>query len=126
LGALAPQTPWYRNPCVRGALGKGALEVGVDSIGLIPEAGGVARILGHQAGYVGVVADQFGHRIIESVGHTAEAEQGMLNVGDTSQTGLASTGLTIAGFIPPVSDIAAITSIGLDLFKTVEEIRQCP
>ncbi|MGH9488379.1 MAG: hypothetical protein ACRD04_12435 [Terriglobales bacterium] len=32
--AAAPSnaTPWYHNPCITSALGKGALEVGVDSI----------------------------------------------------------------------------------------------
>jgi hypothetical protein len=62
----------------------------------------------------------------ESVASTAEAEQGMLNVGDTSQTGLASTGLTIAGFIPGVSDVAAVGSIIMDTYKTAKEISQCP
>ncbi len=70
-------TSWYHNPCITSALDKGALEVGVDSIGLIPEAGGVARIIGHQAGYVGVVADQFGAKFIDAVGHTGITVQGL-------------------------------------------------
>ena len=117
--------PWYKNSCVTGALGKGALSVGIDSIGLIPEAGGVARIIGHQAGYVGVVADQAGSRLIGAVDATANTGRGLAGLTDTSPTGLASTGLTIAGFIPGLNDAAAVGSIGLDLFRTAKAIRAC-
>ncbi|MGC1783101.1 MAG: hypothetical protein WA708_11320 [Acidobacteriaceae bacterium] len=126
LSAPINGTPWYHNSCITSALGKGALSIGVDSIGLIPEAGGVARIIGHQAGYVGVVADQFGANILNAVGHTGATVQGLNGLTDTSGSGLLSTGLTIAGFIPGLNDAAAVGSIGLDLFKTVEAIRQCP
>lgn len=59
---IAPNnsTPWYKNSCVTGALKTGAINAGVDTIGFIPEAGGVARMIGHGAGYRGVVADQLG------------------------------------------------------------------
>ena len=33
--------------CIWGAVGSGALHVGVDAIGLLPSAGGVARMIGH-------------------------------------------------------------------------------
>jgi len=124
----APQAqapPWYKNSCVTGALGKGALSVGIDSIGLIPEAGGIARVIGHQAGYVGVVADQAGSRLIGAVNATANTGRGLAGLTDTSPTGLASTGLTIAGFIPGLNDAAAVGSIGLDLFRTAKAIGAC-
>jgi RHS repeat-associated protein len=123
----SPQTPtpWYKNSCVTGALGKGALSVGIDSIGLIPEAGGIARVIGHQAGYVGVVADQAGSRLIGAVNATANTGRGLAGLTDTSPTGLASTGLTIAGFIPGLNDAAAVGSIGLDLFRTAKAIGAC-
>ena len=108
-----------------GALGKGALSVGIDSIGLIPEAGGIARIIGHQAGYAGVVADQAGSRLIGAVNATANTASGLAGLTDTSPTGLASTGLTIAGFIPGLNDAAAVGSIGLDLFKTAKAVGAC-
>lgn len=92
-------TPWYQNSCITSALGKGALSVGVDSIGLIPEAGGVARMIGNQAGYAGVVADQFGANVLNAVGHTGTTIQGLNGLTDTSPTGLLSTGFTVAGFI---------------------------
>src|SRR5271166_6552308 len=44
------------NPCVADALKAGATNVGIDLLGFLPEAGGVARVVGHQAGYVGKVA----------------------------------------------------------------------
>ena len=40
--------------------------MGVDAIGLIPEARGVARPIGHGSGYVGVVADRTGSSILKS------------------------------------------------------------
>jgi RHS repeat-associated protein len=121
--AQAP--PWYKNSCVTGALGKGGLSVGIDSIGLIPEAGGIARVIGHQAGYVGVVADQAGSRLIGAVDATANTGRGLAGLTDTSPTGLASTGLTMAGFIPGLNDAAAVGSIGLDLFRTAKAIGAC-
>lgn len=82
-------------------------------------------MIGHQAGYVGVVADQVGSNVINAVGHTAVAGQGLVGLTDTSPTGLVSTGLTIAGFIPGLNDAAAVGSIGLDLFKTAKAIGAC-
>jgi hypothetical protein len=125
---LLPQAqaqPWYKNSCVTGALGKGALSVGIDSIGLIPEAGGIARVIGHQAGYVGVVADQTGSNIIKAVGGSTGTAQGLNGLTDTSPTGLLSTGLTIAGFIPGLGQASAIGSIIVDAYKTAKSIGQC-
>ncbi len=119
-------TPSYQSPCVRNALLAGVARVGIDAVGLIPEAGGIARVIGHQAGYVGVVADQAGTRFIQAVGGSTSTVSGLNGLTDTSGSGLLSTGLTVAGFIPGLNDAAAVGSIGLDLFKTLEAIRQCP
>ena len=121
----APHLPWYKNPCVTSALGAGALSVGIDSIGLIPEAGGLARVIGHQAGYVGVVADQLGSRVVGAVGASTSTVNGLAGLGDTSTTGLLSTGLTIAGFVPGLGQGAAIGSILVDTYKTAKAIGQC-
>ena len=64
--------PWYKNSCITSALGAGAVSAGIDAIGLIPEAGGLARMIGHGAGYVGVVADQLGSRVVGAVGDIDE------------------------------------------------------
>jgi RHS repeat-associated protein len=127
VGAAPPpaKRPWYKNSCITSALGDAALHVGIDAIGLIPEAGGLARVIGHQAGYVGVVADQLGTKVIQGVGGSAGAVQGLAGLGDTSPEGLVSTGLTVAGFIPGLGQAAAVGSIGVDVYKTVKAIGQC-
>jgi hypothetical protein len=102
------------------------LKAGVDSIGLIPEAGGIARIIGHQAGYVGVVADQTGSKLIKAVGASTGSVQGLRGLTDTSPAGLLSTGLTVAGFIPGLGQASAIGSIIMDTYETVKAINQCP
>ena len=111
--------------CLGDAVAEGALAVGLDSIGFIPEAGGVARIIGHQAGYRGVVADQFGGKLLRDLDHTKDASEGLFGFGDTSAGGLLSTGLTIAAFIPGLNDVAAAVSVGRDLYKTAKAIGQC-
>jgi hypothetical protein len=35
--SAAPSQPWYKNPCVTSALGSGAVNAGIDAIGLLPE-----------------------------------------------------------------------------------------
>jgi len=124
-GILSKLKSLANNPCVTSALAKGALSVGVDAIGLIPEAGGVARVIGHQAGFVGVVADQAGSRIVKAVGASTSTAQGLNGLFDTSPEGLVSTGLTVAGFIPGFGQAASIGSIILDTYKTAKAIGQC-
>jgi RHS repeat-associated protein len=116
---------WHKNPCITGAIASGALHLAVDSIGLIPEAGGLARVIGHQAGYVGAVADQAGSNIIKAVGASTSTGSGLTGLSDTSPEGLLSTGLTIAGFIPGVGQAAAGLSIALDIYKTAKAIIHC-
>src|SRR6185437_12110841 len=99
---IAPNsgTPWYKNSCITSALGPGAVSVGLDSIGLIPVAGGassLARAFGHQAGYVGVVADHLRGNVINAVQKTAGTAQGLSGLFDASPQGLISDGLTVAG-----------------------------
>ncbi len=125
VGALFQTPSWYKNSCVTNAVAKGALSVGIDSIGLIPEAGGVARVIGHQAGYVGAVADQVGFKVVNAVGKSTSTVQGLSGLIDTSSEGLLSTGLTIAGFIPGFGQVAAGASIVLDIYKTAEAIGKC-
>ena len=64
---------------------------GVDAIGLIPDAGRIARVIGHQTGFVGVVADQTGTRVIKALGASMSTVQGLLGLSDTSPDGLIST-----------------------------------
>jgi len=126
--APAPKIPWYKNSCIRGALAGAALHVGIDSIGLIPEAGGIARVVGHQAGYVGVVADHVGSKLISGIGNTAGVGSTSFTLSDSSaSTGekVTSTALTVAGFVPGLNDAAAVASIGLDILHATRAIRAC-
>jgi hypothetical protein len=118
--------PWYKNTCVTNALEAGALSVGIDSIGLIPEAGGIARIIGHGAGYRGIVADQAGYRVVNAFGKSTSTASGLNGLFDTSPQALISTGLTVAGFIPGLGQLAAGASIVNDAIKTGIAISKCP
>ena len=119
------RAPWYKNPCVTGALGKGTLNVGIDAIGLIPEAGGISRMIGHGAGYVGVVADRTGFKIVDAVEHSTKAVRGAADLFDASPEGLLSAGLTVVGFIPGLGQIASGAEIVVDVVKTGMEIAEC-
>lgn len=123
--SAGPPLPWYKNSCITSALGDAALHVGIDAIGLIPEAGGLARVIGHQAGYVGVVADQLGAKVIHGVGGSTSSVSGLAGLTDTSPTGLLSTGLTIAGFIPGLGQVSAAGSLIVDIYNAGKAIGQC-
>lgn len=133
----APPTPWYKNSCIVGALGNAALHVGIDAIGLIPEAEGftkvfentagyqLARAVGNTAGYRGVVATQYGMKVVTQGKGAVAIVNEAFGLGDTSVEGRISTGLTVAGFIPGLGTAAAAASIGVDLYTMTKAIRQC-
>lgn len=133
----APPVPWYKNSCITGALGNAALHVSIDAIGLIPEAEGftkvfentagyqLARTVGNTAGYRGVVATQYGMKVVPQGKGTVAMVNGAFGLGDTSVEGRISTALTVAGFIPGLGSAAAAASIGVDLFTLVKAIGQC-
>jgi RHS repeat-associated protein len=118
--------PWYGNVCIMAALGEGALSASIDAIGLIPEGGGaktIARKIGNQFRYRGVVADNFGKAAIQQAkGGTGafSATQGLAG------QDWVSTGLSVAGFIPGVGQAAAALSISYDIYKTAKAVSQCP
>jgi hypothetical protein len=120
------KNPWYKNSCITDALGKGALSIGVDAIGLIPEGGGaktVARGIGHWAGYRGIVADNFGKAAIHQVAGGADTFSLTQGLGEQDWI---STGLSVAGFIPVLGQAAAGASIVYDGYKTWKKIQACP
>ncbi|HEX3942411.1 MAG TPA: hypothetical protein VHX11_13075 [Acidobacteriaceae bacterium] len=132
-----PGTPWYKT-CSAKVIGSGLLHVGIDAIGLIPEAEGftkvfeneagyqLARAVGNSAGYSGVVATQYGMKVVAQGKGAAAAIGGAFGLGDTSAQGRISTGLTVAGFILGVGTAAAAGSIGVDAYKTAKAVWQCP
>jgi hypothetical protein len=118
-------TPWYETACAKDAYKQFAFSATFDAIGLIPEAGGIARIIGHQAGYRGVVADQFGYRRIYAFGAATGFKNVAYGITDTSPTGVATTALGIAGFVPGLGQGAAALSLGLDTFKLANALSIC-
>ena len=86
----------------------------------------LARAAGNTAGYRGVVATQYGMKAVTQGKGAVGAINGAFGLGDTSIEGRISTGLTIAGFIPGVGTTAAAISIGVDGYKTLKAIKQCP
>jgi len=125
---LAPSngTPWYKNACVTGALKTGAINAGIDAIGFIPEAGGVARMIGHGAGYRGVVADQLGKRVIKAVGKTASTENSLIGFDSSDWTSYVSAGITIGDFIPVVNEFTTVAALAWDTGVAAYKVYQCP
>lgn len=73
----------------------------------------------------GVVADQTGAGVIKAFGASTGTVQGLNGLFDTSSQGLISTGLTVAGFIPGLGQLAAGASIVNDAIKTGIAISKC-
>jgi hypothetical protein len=122
--------------CLGDALKSNGLSLALDAVGLIPEAEGftkvaentagyqIARTVGNNAGYRGVVATQYGMMAVRQ-GKGVNAINGALGLSDTSVKGRISTGATIAGFIPFLSTYAAAVSIGADASKTLDAQSAC-
>lgn len=67
-------------------------------------------------------AEEFLNKAVGGSTSTGSALEGL---GDTSPEGLASTGLTVAGFIPGLGQASAIGSILVDIYKTAKAIGKC-
>jgi RHS repeat-associated protein len=122
---ITAKKPKSKKSCVATALGEGAFSIGVDAIGLIPEAGGaktLARRIGHWRGYRGIVADQTGRAAIRGASDTSDY-YGIVQ-GINGRDG-AEVALGVAGFIPVVGQFAAAFSIGNDVYKTWKQIGSC-
>jgi hypothetical protein len=116
-------TPWYKNACVQDALKTGAINAGIDAIGFIPEAGGLARMIGHGSGYRGVVADQLGHRVIKAVGKTGSVENSAIGFDRSDWTSWVSGAITVGDFIPVVNEFTTVAALSWD---TAYRVYQCP
>lgn len=118
--------PWYQKSCLTGALKTGAINAGIDAIGFIPEAGGVARIIGHGSGYRGVVADQLGHKVIRAVGKTASSVNSAAGVDRSDWTSWVSAAITIGDFIPVVNEFTTVGALLWDTGVAGVKVYQCP
>ena len=129
-------SPQY-NTCSEKAILSGIFHIGIDFIGLIPEAEGftkvfeneagyqIARAVGNSAGYRGVVATQYGMKVVKQGKGAVGAIGGAFGLGDTSVQGRISTGLTVVGFIPVLGTLAAGASIVNDAIKTGMDVVRC-
>jgi len=122
--------PKYDPACLRSALAKAAIPTAIDFVGLIGPAGSVARWLGNQVGYRGIVATQYGTRIIMPFNQTmsamnvAEGGKNIVTSGPSTE-GVASTVLGAAGLVPGLAQYAAGASVTYDLIKLATEIQAC-
>jgi RHS repeat-associated protein len=117
--------PWYQNSCVTNALKTGAIDAGVDAIGFIPEAGGIARMIGHGGGYRGVVADQLGHSVVKAVGKTAGTVNSAAGANSSDWTSWVSAGITVGDLIPVVNEFTTVAALTWDTGVTAYKVYQC-
>jgi hypothetical protein len=115
-----------KNPCVAGALKAGATNVGIDLLGFLPEAGGVARVVGHQAGYVGNVADNLGKNMLNAGTKTTGTLASAIGFSSSDWTTWVSAGITAADFVPVLSDFTTFVAIAWDAGVAAYKVYQCP
>ncbi len=126
-GQRAPnnRTPSYKNACAQDALKTGVINAVIDAIGFIPEAGGVARMIGHQAGYVGVVADKIGSKLIKAVGKTAGVENSAVGFDRSDSTSWVSAAITVGDFMPVVNEFTTVAALSWDTGVAAYRVHQC-
>jgi hypothetical protein len=134
--AVNSATPFYKNPCIQKALAKGAVTAGLDAIGLLPEGGAVAAAFSLFHGAAGV---SNGTKILGRVAVGGALISTGVSLSDASgpdggvasfaglQTGVNVLGLAKSLFeaIPIAGQAIAVASVGLDIYGTIRDIRQC-
>jgi hypothetical protein len=132
-----PHTPWYQNSCVMSALGKGALSVGLDAIGLLPEGGFVSSAFSLWHGAAGIsngTRNLRGIKVAASYVSTAFATSSVSGTNGSYANGLAGTqsalgaGSIVASFAratPVLGQALSGVSIGLDVVGTAMEVAKC-
>jgi RHS repeat-associated protein len=113
------------NPCTKEALATAGAQIALDAVGLLPEAGGVARLIGHGAGYRGIVADRLGSSVIHAFSHATSVASGLSGLFDTSAKGLTSTALTVIGFVPVVGQFSSAGSLLMDVNDGLDALAAC-
>ena len=124
-GAPNNDTPWYKT-CTAKALGKGAVNLGIDALGFLPEVGGVARVVGHQAGYVGKVADNVGKNMLTAGTKTTGFLNSATGIDSSDWTTWVSAGITAADFVPVLSDFTTPAAMIWDAGTAAYKAYQCP
>jgi RHS repeat-associated protein len=117
--SAAPSQPWYKNPCVTSALGSGAVNAGIDAIGLLPEG---KAFTGAYSLFHGAAGASNGLNILLRV----KAGAGIIGTANSLNEGDGySTALGVAGFVPGLGQVAAGLSIARDIYKTASAVGQC-
>jgi hypothetical protein len=83
-------------------------------------------MIGHGGGYRGVVADQLGHRVINSVKKTAGTANSAAGVSSSDWTSWVSAGITVGDFIPVVNEFTTVAALAWDTGVTAYKVYQCP
>lgn len=126
VSALNNGTPWYHNSCIMSALKSGGISVGIDALGFLPEVGGVARVVGHQAGYVGKVADNLGKNMLTTGTKTTGVLSSATGFSSDDWTTWVSAGITAADFVPLLSDFTTPVAMAWDTGVAAYKVYQCP
>jgi RHS repeat-associated protein len=113
------------NDCTKDALKDLLYHGAIDAGGMIGPARGISRLIGHQFGYVGAVADHAGFKVVDALGKSTSTLSLVAGFTDTSPEGMASTALTVATFFPVVNQVAAGLLVGWDVYKATKAIREC-
>jgi hypothetical protein len=113
------------NDCTKDALKDLLYHGAIDAVGMIGPARGISRLIGHQFGYVGAVADHAGFKVVDAFGKSTSTLSLVAGFTDTSPEGMASTALTVATFFPVVNQVAAGLLVGWDVYKATKAIREC-
>jgi hypothetical protein len=122
---------WY-HPVVR-AHPQGRIErPGHPPIGLFPDGSFVSRAIGNSFSYRGIVADQFGNKILGAVSMSTGIGSTGLGANDTSglgglqtATGFASIGLQLAIGNTPAGQVLAGVQVGFDVIRMAQKIAKC-
>lgn len=127
-----------RNPCVHDALRSGGLTIGIDAVGLIPVLGGftklgkiaegaraVWRVVGHQFGYVGAVADLQGKTLLQGASGISGLLVSAPAMTQGDKSAMLSGALGLAGFVPALSDVVAAGQTTMDIGITIKAVHDC-
>jgi hypothetical protein len=124
---LAPNNP-ARQACIAQAITGGLATTAIDSIGLAAPSG-LARLVGNQAGYRGVVADNLGKKVLGAISGTSTG----LSLATSVQSAFSTpedalyTAASVMSFIPVpgMSQATSIVMMGVDVYKTVQQVKKC-
>ena len=82
-------------------------------------------MIGHGAGYRGVVADHLGHRVVNAVGKTTGTVSSAAGVSSDWTSWVSAAG-TVGDFIPVVNEFTTVAALSWDTGVAAYKVYQCP